>query len=200
MAARRFVLLDRDGTVNVERHYLSAPEQLCLLPGAAEGMRQMRAMGLGLAIVTNQSGVGRGFFDLARLAEIHDRLRAMLHEQGVELDGVYFCPHAPETGCVCRKPLPGLIHQAAAEHGFVPHECIVIGDKACDLALGHAVGAQTILVRTGYGVQAEAEIDRERAANSQKGNPPPPVTTPDHIANDLASAAAWIASHLGSGS
>ena len=118
MSQRRFVLLDRDGTLIVERNYLSDPDQVELIPGAAAGLRRLAARGLGLVLVTNQSGIGRGFFDAARLAEIHERLTALLRAERVELDGIYVCPHHPDQACDCRKPRPALVLRAAAELGF----------------------------------------------------------------------------------
>ncbi len=171
-ASRRYVLLDRDGTVIVERSYLSDPDQVALIPGAVEGLRTLSRMGLGLLIVTNQSGIGRGYFDEARLAEIHQRMCEMLADRGVALDGIYVCPHTPEDGCACRKPETGLITKAAAQHGFEPAEAFVVGDKASDVALGQRVGACTFLVRTGYGAQHEAT---ERAR-------------PDYVVDDFLEA------------
>jgi D-glycero-D-manno-heptose 1,7-bisphosphate phosphatase len=181
LAGRRFVALDRDGTINVECHYLSSPDQVELLPGAAAGLKALRDLGLGLVVVTNQSAVGRGYFDAARLNEIHDRLRELLRAEGVEIDGIYVCPHQPECACDCRKPLPGLLLQAAQEWGFEPARSLVIGDKPCDIELGQAVGATTILVRTGYGAEHEAAG----------------TVRPDFVAADLIAAAefaaGWIA-------
>jgi len=156
MASRRFVVLDRDGTIIVERGYLTSPGQVELLPGAAGGLRTMRGLGLGLIIVTNQSAVGRGFFDLVRLEEIHVRLRELLAGEGVTVDGIYVCPHTPDDGCRCRKPLPTLLEQAARELGFEIRDSFVIGDKPCDMEMGRAAGATTLLVRTGYGAGHEA--------------------------------------------
>jgi len=153
MAPRRFVVLDRDGTVILERNYLSDPEQVELLPGAAGALRQLRRMGLGLVLMTNQSAIGRGFFTEQRLGDIHQRLTQLLAAEGVRLDGIYYCPHTPEEGCHCRKPQPGLVEQAARELGFDPRASVVIGDKPCDLELGRQVGATTVLVHTGYGAQ-----------------------------------------------
>lgn len=152
-AMKRFVLLDRDGTINVDRHYLSDPEQVELLPHSAEGLAELQRLGLGLVVVTNQSGVARGLFDEARLSQIHDRLRELLRQRGVELDSIVACTHHPDAGCTCRKPLPGLAEIAAREHGFSPAQSFVIGDKPCDIELGGALGATTFLVRTGYGAQ-----------------------------------------------
>ena len=147
------IFLDRDGTIIVEEFYISDPAKVKLLPNAAEGLKRMSALGLGLIVVSNQSGVGRGYFDDACVARINDRMNELLAEHGVKLDGIYYCPHAPEKNCECRKPMPGLIHKAAAVHGFKAQETYVIGDKVCDLELGHAVGAETILVQTGYGAE-----------------------------------------------
>jgi D-glycero-D-manno-heptose 1,7-bisphosphate phosphatase len=179
-ARRRFVLLDRDGTIIVEKHYLSDPDGVELIAGAAEGLRSLQRLGLGLVIVTNQSAIGRGYFDGARLAEIHARLAELLAAEGVRLDGVYVCPHHPDAGCACRKPAPGLVLQAAAELGFDPAECFVVGDMASDVGLGRAVGATSLLVRTGYGAETEA---RGEAA-------------PDHVVDGLREAAELVAGAL----
>jgi D-glycero-D-manno-heptose 1,7-bisphosphate phosphatase len=177
---RRVALLDRDGTLIVERHYLATPDGVELLPGAVEGLRRLTAMGVGLAVVTNQSGLSRGYFDRMTLDAIHDRMRELLARGGVTLDGIYVCPHTDEHACACRKPRPGLVHQAAAELGFDPVHAFVLGDKACDVDLGRAVGATTFLVRTGYGARMAAEV-QGRA---------------DHIVDDLRQAAEVIGSIL----
>ncbi len=176
MSSRRYVLLDRDGTINVEKHYLSDPNLLELYPGAGTAMRALRDHGFGLAIVTNQSGIARGKITLAQLDQIHTKLVAMLAEDGVTIDGIYFCPHGPDENCACRKPLPGMIEQAARELDFDPAKAFMIGDKGIDIELGRGVGATTVLVRTGYG----AETEREHRAD------------PDFIADDLPAAARWI--------
>jgi D-glycero-D-manno-heptose 1,7-bisphosphate phosphatase len=176
MSQRRFVVLDRDGTLNVEREYLSAPEQIELLPGAVLGLRHLRKLGLGLVVITNQSGIGRGYFDEARLDLIHERLCALLAAEGIQLDGIYVCPHRPSDGCTCRKPQPELLEKAAREHQFKPGEAFVIGDKIVDIELGRQVGATTLLVRTGYGAQVAAQM----------------AVTWDYVVEDLADAAAVI--------
>lgn len=177
---RRFAILDRDGTINVERRYVSAPGQLALLPGAAAGLRALRELGLGLVVVTNQSGIARGFFDEARLTAIHDRLHELLGAAGVELDGIYVCPHGPDDNCPCRKPREGMVLAAARELGFRPQDGFVIGDKPCDLELGRRVDATTLLVRTGHGVETAA------------GLAPDAKIQPDHVVADLKAAASVI--------
>jgi D-glycero-D-manno-heptose 1,7-bisphosphate phosphatase len=153
--AKRFVLIDRDGTLNLEKQYLSTPDQLELIPGAASALKRLQNAGWGICVVTNQSGIARGYFDAERVGKVHQRLTAMLAQFDVQLDGIYLCPHGPGEGCNCRKPLPGMILQAIAVHGFDPRKAWVIGDKEVDVGLGHAVGAKAILVRTGYGKQYE---------------------------------------------
>lgn len=176
MSERRFVALDRDGTIIVERHYLSDPDLVELLPGAASGLRQLRELGLGLVVVTNQSPIGRGYFDETRLELIHQRLVELLAAEGVELDGVYFCPHTPDDNCSCRKPRPGMLKLAAQELNFELPDCFVIGDNTCDIELGRRVRATTFLVRTGYGAQVAAES----------------VASPDYVVDDLQGAAQVI--------
>jgi D-glycero-D-manno-heptose 1,7-bisphosphate phosphatase len=151
MTPRRFVLIDRDGTINVEKHYLSDPAELALIPGAGDAIRRLNLAGMGVAIVTNQSGIARGYFDMARLEAIHARLVELLADAGAVVDGIYICPHGPADDCDCRKPLPGMVAQAVAEHGFDPAQAVMIGDKEVDVELGLAVGADTFLVRTGHG-------------------------------------------------
>lgn len=150
---RRFVILDRDGTMIVERHYLSDPEHVELIPGVVDGLRELRTVGLGIVVITNQSAVGRGLIDEARLDLIHRRLCDLLAEEGTSLDAIYFCPHTPEDGCLCRKPRSGLMDRARKDHCFDPGACFVIGDKPCDIEFGRRAGAVTFLVRTGYGAQ-----------------------------------------------
>jgi D-glycero-D-manno-heptose 1,7-bisphosphate phosphatase len=130
-------------------------------------------LGFGLVLVTNQSGLARGYFDEQRLADIHARLESLLADGGVSLDGVYVCPHLPDDLCVCRKPRPGLVSLATAQLGFDARESIVIGDKACDIDLGRAVGATSLLVRTGYGLESEREAGRRA----------------DYVVNDLCGVA-----------
>lgn len=157
VAERQFVLLDRDGTLIAERNYLARVEDVELFPGTAPGLRLLRQAGLGLAVLTNQSGLGRGYFDWAALNAVHAHLTQLLAVEGVVLDGIYVCPHTPDDNCDCRKPQSGLVERAAAELYFDPTASFVIGDKPCDIDLGRRVGAATFLVRTGYGATWERE-------------------------------------------
>ncbi len=175
--SRRFVLLDRDGTINHEVDHLSDPDQLELVPGSLEALRELHALGLGLVVVTNQANIGRGLLSEEGLAEIHAHLRDLLAEGGVELDAIYHCPHMPRDGCDCRKPKPGMALAAAADHGFDLREAFVVGDHAADMGFGRAVGATTILVGTGHG-----EEEAAKGATAQA----------DRVAADLREAAGII--------
>jgi D-glycero-D-manno-heptose 1,7-bisphosphate phosphatase len=154
--SNRAVIFDRDGTLIAERHYLSDPAQVELLPRVPEALRRLAKAGFLLVVATNQSGIARGYFDRARLEQIHKRMGELLAAEDVFLDGIYVCPHAPGDHCECRKPRPALVAAAATELGFDPKEAWVIGDKPCDIDLGRGVGAKTIMVRTGYGASWEA--------------------------------------------
>lgn len=171
------VLLDRDGTINVEVDYALDPDDIELVPGAVEGLRRIGALGFGMVVVTNQSPIGRGMLTRERLEEIHARLRVLLADEGVEIQAFYVCPHTPEDGCDCRKPRPGLALRAARELDIDLARSFVIGDHAGDMGLGRAVGATTILVRTGHGQEELAAGAGELA---------------DHVVADLAAAADLI--------
>jgi len=155
---RRFVVLDRDGTIIEERDYLSDPREVKLLPGVGAALRDLKKIGFGLVVITNQSGVGRGLFNHTQLTRVHERLQELLDQEGVHLDGLYVCPHKPDDGCNCRKPKIGLLQKAAEDLDFRVEDSIVIGDKASDIEMGRAAGALTFLVRTGYGSQFENEV------------------------------------------
>ena len=157
MTRRPFAVLDRDGTIIVEQHYLSDPSGVQLLPGSAIGLGHMHRLGLGLVVITNQSAIGRGLIDHKRLQEIHGTMLRLLEEEGVYLDGIYVCPHLPEKNCSCRKPGTKLLRVAGRELGFEPRRSFVIGDKACDIELGKRVRATTFLVRSGYGEHSASE-------------------------------------------
>ena len=172
--SRRFVLLDRDGTINEEVGYVLRPDELRLIPGAVEALRELQGLGLGLAVLTNQSPIGRGMMTPAELDEIHARLRDLLAEGGVTLDRIEVCPHRPDERCDCRKPGRGLVDRAVRE---LPRESWTVGDHGSDLRLGRAVGARTILVLTGHGREELAAGAGEHA---------------DRVVADLGEAAAVI--------
>jgi D-glycero-D-manno-heptose 1,7-bisphosphate phosphatase len=145
-ATDKVVILDRDGTLVIDRGYLDDPEGLEFEAGAAEGLKWFYSHGYRLVVITNQSGVGRGLFTLERLEEMNARLNVMVSHVGARLEGIYYCPHAPDSGCACRKPALGLLTRAAADLGFNPASAIMIGDKESDIEFGHRAGATTILI------------------------------------------------------
>ena len=157
----------------VDRDYLDEPARLHFLPGAAGSATAARARPP-LIVVSNQSGVGRGLFSLARLQEINQRFLRMVEEAGAKIDGLYFCPHRPEDNCACRKPGTQLVLDAAAALGFVPAHSVVIGDKGSDVELGRRLQALTMLV----------------SATGRASDGPGPA--PDYVVHDLREAAAII--------
>jgi D-glycero-D-manno-heptose 1,7-bisphosphate phosphatase len=140
------VFLDRDGTIVADKHFLADPAGLELLPNAAEGLRALLALGARLVVVTNQSGVGRGYFDEAAVDAMHDRLRELLAAERVELAGIYTCRHAPDAGCDCRKPAPALYERAARELGVDLTSSFVVGDRDVDVEAGRRIGATPIRI------------------------------------------------------
>jgi D-glycero-D-manno-heptose 1,7-bisphosphate phosphatase len=156
LSLKRAIFLDRDGTINEERNYLIDPAELVLLPGVGAALRRGREAGYLLVVVTNQSGVARGYFTTAAVAELHEHLQRELRPYGVQIDAFYLCPHHPEHGagpCDCRKGEPGMLLQAAREHHIDLAASWMIGDKRSDIEAGSKAGCRSILVRTGYGEQ-----------------------------------------------
>jgi D-glycero-D-manno-heptose 1,7-bisphosphate phosphatase len=151
--------LDRDGTIIVEHDYLADPEGVDLVPGAAAAMNRLREAGFALIVVTNQSGIARGLYSLDDFHSVQARVEDVLHDEGVHLDGVYFCPHHPDfTGpCECRKPGLGMYRQAAEEHNLDLSKSVFIGDRIKDVQPAKAFGGLGILVRTGYGDEQAAD-------------------------------------------
>ena len=182
---RRAVFLDRDGTIIEDDGYISDVGRIRLFPWSAEAINRLRAAGFLIIVVTNQAGVARGYFEEQFLAEAHRHLDALLAPQGARIDAYYYCPHHPEGVlaayrriCDCRKPAPGMIERAAADHNIDVAESFVVGDKWLDIELAQRAGAAGVLVRTGYGQLAEAER--------------PAGIHPVPVVDTLLDAAAWI--------
>ncbi|HZE98902.1 MAG TPA: HAD family hydrolase [Planctomycetota bacterium] len=176
------VFLDRDGTLIVERGYITVPEGVELIPGAAAAVTQLRKAGWKVFVVTNQGSVAKGMITEEELGLIHFRMISLLAEQGAELDGIYYCPHHPDgdqiqysVECDCRKPRPGMLERAASEHGLDLDACVMIGDTVRDIEAGHSTGGKAVLVLTGHGPDS---VQEEHGA--------------DHVADDLAAAALWL--------
>ena len=155
---RPAILLDRDGTIIVERDYLSDPALVALECGAAEGLRIFSEAGWPLVVLTNQSGIARGYFDRAAADAVNVRVADLLAEQGVVIAGWYICPHSPQDRCDCRKPHPAMALRAAFELELDLNRSWMIGDKRSDLELADAIGARGILVLTGHGAGDRASL------------------------------------------
>lgn len=183
----RAVFLDRDGTVNAEVGYLQDLADLRLIPGAGVAIRRFNEAGLKVVLVTNQSGVARGYFPESLVHEAHALLDQMLQKEGGRIDAVYYCPHHPTDGkssytkeCDCRKPGTGLIDRAARDLNIDVKRSFVVGDKWSDVELGQRVGAHSILVQSGFAPDDPGNI---RLAH---------LTDPDFIAATIIEAAEWI--------
>lgn len=148
---RAAVFLDRDGTIIVDKHYLSDPAGVELEQGALAGLKALADMGYALVVVSNQSGIGRGRFTVSDAEAVNARIADMLAAEGVPVVGWYFCPHVGVDDCACRKPRPGMVDRAVRELGLDPARSFVVGDKPSDVQLADVVGACGILVETGEG-------------------------------------------------
>jgi D-glycero-D-manno-heptose 1,7-bisphosphate phosphatase len=188
--SQRAVFLDRDGTINEEMGHMNHLSRFTLFPWAAEAIRLLNGAGYKVIIVTDQSGVARGLFPEALVKQIHQKLQDELARMGAWIDAVYYCPHHP-TGavadfrqdCRCRKPRPGMIEQAQREWDLDLSQSYLVGDRYNDVRLAHAVGAQGILVLTGYG---RGEIEHWGATWP---------TPPNYVAEHLLDAVHWVLNH-----
>lgn len=184
----RAVFLDRDGTLIEERNYLSRPEEVVIFPGAAKALSRLRNAGFQLFIVSNQSGVGRGYFTMTDVERVNQRLLDELAQDNVRFEKIYVAPESPDAPSRGRKPSPQFLFDARDEFGINLAESFIVGDKLIDLECGWNAGIkQSILVRTGYGSQFERSTP-EKLARAL-------------VVNDLSAAAEWIlASHQGTSS
>jgi D-glycero-D-manno-heptose 1,7-bisphosphate phosphatase len=175
----RAVFLDRDGTLIEEREYLSRPEGVAPLPGAGPALRSLREAGFKLFVVSNQSGVGRGYFSLEDVVRVNERMTEMFAAEGVRFDKIYIAPEAPDQPSRGRKPAPGFLLEARDQFSLDLPDSYVIGDKLSDLECGWNAGAgRSILVRTGFGKKVE-EANQGRLGAAL-------------VVDDLAAAARWI--------
>ena len=175
-AGHRAVFLDRDGTIMEDSNYVGDVTRVVLIAGAAPALKRLQDAGYQLFIITNQSGVGRGYFTREAVEAIHAHLDEYFGSAGVRFDRYYVCPHHPEDNCDCRKPKPRFLIEAAREYGLDLSRCFMIGDRASDIQAGATAGAKTVLVLTGGG--------RETLAKQE--------AKPDFVAEDIGEAAAWI--------
>jgi D-glycero-D-manno-heptose 1,7-bisphosphate phosphatase len=175
-ALRPAVFLDRDGTICEEVGYLNHISRLHVLPFAAGAIAKLNKAGLPVIVVTNQSGISRRIFPESLVAQVHARISHELSAGGARVDAYYYCSHTKQDDCACRKPLPGLLEQAAREHGLRLDRSFVVGDRYADIELAHGVGGRGVLVLTGYG-RGEYEFYRQEWPRQ-----------PDLVADDLLEA------------
>jgi D-glycero-D-manno-heptose 1,7-bisphosphate phosphatase len=181
------VFLDRDGTINEEMGYINHLDRFVLLPGTAAAIRSLNESGLKAVVITNQSGAARGYFPVAFIDRVHEKMRRLLGEEGAFLDGIYTCPHGHrevEAGCACRKPRPGLLLEAARDLNLDLGKSYVVGDRFQDVEMARRTGARAVLVLTGYG---KGELEFVGPASRVR---------PDFVALDLPEAVAWILADL----
>ncbi len=168
------VFLDRDGTIARDVHYCCRVEDFEILPTVPEAIRLLKEHGFKVAVVTNQSGVARGYFTDETLFQIHQYMEDELAKYGARIDAVYYCPHHPDDGCQCRKPKPALLLRAAEEMGIDLTRSYIVGDSEMDVKAGKAASCRTVLVTTG--------------SNVERGI----AESPDYIADTLLGTAEWI--------
>ena len=178
------VFLDRDGTLNEDCGYVTTPEQLVLFPGVPQALARFNQMGVRVILVTNQSAIGRGFMTAQDLERIHEKLDSLLDVGYGKLDAVYFCPHHPNDGCLCRKPGVAMIQQAAKEFSLDVSQCYLVGDKASDLEAAYNAGMKGVLVMSS---------DYSQAAVTASHLGRFPIA---HIAQSFVQAVDWIEGDL----
>ena len=189
--AEAAVFLDRDGTLIEEVGYLDRVDRVVLYPWTIDAVRALNRAGLPIILVSNQSGIARGFFTEAVVHDVHARMAALLEAGGARIDAYYYCPHHPDGtmpgyvgACDCRKPKRGLVDRAVRELHVDPQRSFVVGDRWVDVGLAQTMGGRSVLVRTGYGA------DEERR--------PQPNLTANAIVDNFAGAASWILRNLNS--
>lgn len=142
----RAIFLDRDGTINKDVGFCCRPEDFELIPGAAVAIKMLNSMRFKVIVLTNQSGIARGYFSVETLNVIHEKMKGELAKEGAYIDAIYYCPHHPQDGCCCHKPRPGLAIRAIKEHDIDPRTCYVIGDTGSDVAIARFLGCPAINV------------------------------------------------------
>ena len=175
---RRAVFLDRDGTIIEDVPYISEPEKVVLISGASGAIKRLKAAGFMVVVVSNQSGVGRGYFTEADVGAVHARIDSILDNEGTGIDDYFYCPHEPDSGCACRKPETRMVDRAVDKYSLDVENSYLVGDKSSDISLADNAGLTSILVRTGHGTETEKE----------------PGIKAGFVASDIAEAVEWIMS------
>jgi D,D-heptose 1,7-bisphosphate phosphatase len=184
------VFLDRDGTINEEVGYLDSIDKLNLFAYTAEAIRLINESGMKAVVITNQSGVAKGYFTEEFVRKVHARIQEMLRERGAFIDAFYYCPHHQTEGigvylqsCTCRKPEAGMLIEASKELDIDLRRSYTVGDMLKDIKVARTVGAKGILVKTGYGINT---IEKDLASDSSE------MCQPTYIAEDILDAVKWI--------
>lgn len=165
----KLLVLDRDGVINQDSDaFIKSVDEWQPIPGSIEAIARLSALGYSIYVATNQSGLGRGLFSEADLQAMHTRMTSLVQEAGGKIEGVYYCPHHPDTGCDCRKPLPGLLKQIAHDTGMPLAGAPMVGDSLRDLQAGDAVSCQPVLVKTGKGQKTLARLRADNDAMLEK--------------------------------
>jgi len=191
----KLIILDRDGVINHDRNdYVKSADEWLPIHGSIEAIAKLHAAGFTVVVATNQSGLARGKFDLDDLEAMHEKLTNLVEEQGAELGAIFYCPHAPDDNCKCRKPMPGLLDAIEAEFNTSVESCFFVGDSLRDLQAAITKGCKPILVRTGNGEKTLTQL----ADKTLQTDTPQVSTEQVLIVNDLAAAADFIiANHSG---
>lgn len=174
------VFVDRDGTINVDGPYLADPDKFEMYPGVGEGIKKLKENGFKIIVITNQSGIARGYFTEDDLAKVHNKMKKEFQKFNVELDGIYYCPHHPDDNCSCRKPQTELFEKAINEHDIDVKKSYMLGDKIQDVEAGEKIGVKTILISVS--ITNEKKIRQNNTATH----------TPNYIATDFSKAVNWI--------
>ncbi len=174
------IFVDRDGTINVDVHYLDDPDKFKMYPGVQAGMKKLQEKGFKLIVITNQSGIARGYFTEMQLSDIHERMKHEFQKFTVSLDGIYYCPHHPDDNCNCRKPKVGLFEKAIQDHNVDVKKSFMLGDKILDVCAGKKIGLMTVLI-------PEPPVRNEFLLKKIEWD-----CTPDYIADNFLDAVEWI--------
>ena len=172
------VFIDRDGTINVNVEYLDNPNNLKIYPGVAEGLKLLKENGFKIIVITNQSGIARGYFTKETLEKIHERMKSELLKKNASIDGIYYCPHHPDDNCECRKPQTGLFKKAFNDFNIDPSKSFIIGDRMLDIEAGYKMGLKTVLVPE----------DKEKVEKEMKNS----NIKPDFVCKNFYLGVRWI--------
>jgi D-glycero-D-manno-heptose 1,7-bisphosphate phosphatase len=195
----KLLILDRDGVINHESpDFVKSADECVPIDGSIEAIARLHQAGYTVVIATNQSGLARGKFDLDDLEAMHEKITQLVEAAGGEISAIFYCPHAPEDNCKCRKPKPGLLDAIEAEFNISAEGAPFIGDSLRDLQAGQLKGCKLLLVKTGNGATTLNELQNPTDDNSNDENELPPLTLDQvHVVDNLAAAADFLINAAG---